>query len=95
MVGSLVKNTVCDSGERLAGIVYGSVQATIFVYHVEGKDCVHFWTHILKRQLEDQEEQLAEFDKTVYTHKTEPIIKYASVALWNYSVGNVSFGRKK
>ena len=51
----------------LAGIVYGLVQAIMFVYHVQSQSCVQtsefFGAQTLNGQLEDSEEQFAEFNK--------------------------------
>ena len=45
----------------LVGIVYGSVRATTLVSHLQSQDCVQ--TPEFYGQLEDCEEQLAEWDK--------------------------------
>ena len=53
----------------LAGIVFGSVWATMFVSHSQSQDCVayeqqrSFWLLTLNRQQEDREEQFFVFEK--------------------------------
>ena len=49
----------------LAEIVYGSVWTTVFPSRVQPRLYI-FYVHTLNGQLEDHEEQLAEFDKNVY-----------------------------
>ena len=52
----------------LAGIVYISVQATMFVFHLQSQDCVCFWVQqkLFNRQLEDLRSNLLNFIKKVY-----------------------------
>ena len=48
----------------LARIVSGTVWATLFVSHLQSQDSAQtdFWAHTLDKQLEESEENLAEFD---------------------------------